>query len=240
MPNRICRECYEKLTQFYAFRLECLQSNQALRKYLDRTVLEQSVHNSGAVFTISEIKQETDDATATQDSTEDSTEDNQETFNGADGDSSDAKRRKVVENEPLPVDLVVDCYLGTAKGNEIFKCIPCNHTMSDVRATNSHLAVHQSVPRNRTCSFCHRRFITTAILRRHLAVHTGKFLIFLSHSVIKSTMFGVYSYSNSRVTSLSDARPFKCTVCGKRYKRIDDIQMHFKMHRRNEKAICKR
>lgn len=226
MPNRVCQNCFERMTQFYVFRQECLQSNDALQKYLNRTPLESNEHSNEIIYTIADVKPEVDALAGP--STGDF-EECYDDFNCAittyNVPKARAKTKNGVQKNSLEMDLVIECYFGTGKGDEIFKCITCNATMNNVREMYSHMAVHQPVRNDRKCPHCNRQFHAVAPLRRHLAVHSSKF------------RFGFGSFSEDRYSSFfflffyfSVARPFKCSICYRTYKRIDDLQSHFRIH----------
>lgn len=179
MPNRICQKCYDSLTQFYAFRNECLQSNIALQNYLNRSATVPSENSTEAsLFIISKIKEETDpiDAPAIANVSEDN-------YGGCTGTDDDSNFENRLHNgfadDPLNEEcetrLEILCFFGISKDEEpMLKCINCELVLHSVRAMYSHISVHQPVPRDRKCPHCHREFPGSAPLRRHLAVHSGK------------------------------------------------------------------
>lgn len=165
------------------FRSECLQSNSALQKYLSRTVSEQNEDSNDTLFSVFEVKQEADvvDESAIGGNDFDESYDN---FIGADDYGTDSTAKgDIIQTNPRNIDsssngFQIECFFGTGKGDERYKCINCNLKMTTVRAMYSHLAVHQPVRRDRTCQYCNRKFNAVAPLRRHLAVHSCKFIFY--------------------------------------------------------------
>lgn len=193
MPNRICHNCYNRLIQFYVFRTECLHSNDALQKYLNRTNLEQSVQSSDALYSIFEIKQEADAAGASAVGVD--FDESCDKFVGAD--DYDLALHDT-EADPPDKEFEIECYFGTGKSDEVYKCHNCNLRMHNVREMYSHLADHQPVRRDRTCQYCHRQFSNITPLRRHLAVHTGKleFIAAMAYLLYSSGPFYTFRCSS--------------------------------------------
>lgn len=176
-PTRICVDCYNRLIQFNAFRLECVQSNSALQKYLGRTVVERNVQSNGTLFIISEIKQEGNAITGLP------MDDFHENYNNStytDEHQMDARMPDSAAANIQPTDFEIECFFGAMKDDAVFKCITCNNlTLNSVRSLYLHLDIHQPMRKNRICPFCRQKFISNAKLRRHLSTHSSKFDCFL-------------------------------------------------------------
>ena len=84
---------------------------------------------------------------------------------------------------------------------------------------------HDDKPRSHCCNVCHKRFAHRQSLKIHERMHTGK-----KQCCSSSSDLAVHSHSQ--------VKPFECTVCGKRYTRLDHLVRHSGIHSGQKPYKC--
>ena len=119
-------------------------------------------------------------------------------------------------------------------GDKAHRCLTCGITFSWRENLIRHEQIHKDRPH--VCCFCKKSFCTTDQLFQHKRTHANDIKVSQSYSTVTmSKPVGTYnrSYNQPSREELDNAdliRPYKCSVCDKRFQYSFSLEAHMKAH----------
>ena len=132
---------------------------------------------------------------------------------------------------------------GTDDVGSVYKCSLCNEQFELMITLENHTSKEHNIVRPQyQCTVCGRFFSLESTLKQHMRFHTANAFMcsvcykkFDQKSALKVHMI---THVSERQTTVRAEKVFECSVCGKRYTYMQQLQKHERIHSGAKPFVC--